>query len=105
MGQDKGFQGFTVPNVIILQPTRKPPKGELDALQQSANRWIASFRIRVEHAVGSVKRYRMVRDEMRNHKAFFRDAVIAICCGLHNFRIRFRPFHYPPLQLHLAVGF
>ena len=58
---------------------------------------IAGIRVRIEHAIGSVKRYRIVKDKSRNWKPGFRDLVVDICCGLHNFRLNFRPWHYKPI--------
>jgi len=104
LAQDCGFQGFNVEGVIILQPTKKPRGGKLTDLEKNINAWYSSIRVRVEHAIGSVKRYRIVKDKIRNWKADFRDNVFETCCGLHNFRLRFRPWQYPPLQLHLFAS-
>jgi len=41
-----------------------------------------------------VKRYRIVKDQIRNWKEGFRDQVMETCCALHNFRLNFRPWHY-----------
>jgi len=103
--QDTGFQGFTVPGVRILQPKKKPRGKELAVNDKYGNHWLGSLRIRVEHAIGGVKRCRIAKDRLRNWKTSFRESVFAICCGLHNFRLNFRPWHYPPLQLHLFVEF
>lgn len=103
--QDTGFQGFTVSEVRILQPQKKPRGRTLSELAKHCNHWLSSLRIRVEHTIGGVKRYRIVKDRIRNWKKGIKDTVFAICCGLHNFRLNFRPWHYPPLQLHLFVEF
>jgi hypothetical protein len=68
-----------------------------DLLDEVRHRLISSIRVRVEHAMGGVKRYRMVKDRLRNWKAGFRDLVFETCCGLHNFRLNFRPWHYKPI--------
>lgn len=96
-------QGFSLDNFLILQPTKKPKCAELTDLDKEKNRWISSLCIRVEHAIGGVKRYRIVKDKIRNRKDGFSDAVLATCCGLHNFRLTFRPWHYGYQQLHLFV--
>jgi hypothetical protein len=103
--QDTGFQGFTVPEVRILQPKKKPRGQDLSDLDKLCNRWISRLRMRAEHAIGGVKRCRIAKDRLRNWKASFREKVFAICCGLHNFRLNFRPWHYAPIQLHLFVEF
>lgn len=105
LAQDTGFQGFKLDNVAILQPKKKPKGGQLSDLDKERNGWISSLRIRIEHAIGGVKRYRMVKEKVRNWKPGFKDALMETCCGLHNFRLRFRPWCYPPLQLHLFVPF
>ena len=61
---------------------------------QYKNREISSIRIRVEHAIRGIKRYRIVKDKLRNSKKGFSDLVMETCCGLHNFRLNFRPWSY-----------
>jgi hypothetical protein len=92
--QDKGFQGFFQEGITIFQPKKTPPGGELTPPEKAANRRISSIRIRVEHAIGGVKRYRIVNDKIRLLKDGIRDAVMETCCGLHNFRLQYRPWHY-----------
>lgn len=92
--QDVGFQGFTVAGVTVIQPKKKPRGKELTPEDKEDNQAISSVRIRVEHAIGGVKRYRIVKDKIRNWKKGFRDQVMETCCGLHNFRLNFRPWHY-----------
>jgi hypothetical protein len=41
-----------------------------------------------------VKRYRMVKDKIRLLKDGIRDIMMETCCGLHNFRLQYRPWHY-----------
>ena len=95
--QDTGFQGFTLVGVTILQPKKKPRGKELTLDEKEGNRLISKIRIRIEHAIGGVKRYRIVKDKLRNWTQGFRDKVMETCCGLHNFRLNFRPWHYDPL--------
>jgi hypothetical protein len=92
--QDKGFQGFCLQDVTIVQPKKKPPGGELRPPETATNRRIAAIRIRIEHVIGGVKRYRIVKDKIRLLKDGLRDAVMETCCGLHNFRLQYRPWHY-----------
>lgn len=92
--QDTGFQGFALPEMVMIQPMKKPRGKELSPEEKENNRQISSLRIRVEHAIGGVKRYRIVKDQLRVRKDDFRDRVMETCCGLHNFRLNFRPWHY-----------
>jgi len=92
--QDTGFQGFALAGTTIFQPKKKPRGGELTDDEKAQNRSISRIRVRVEHAIDGVKRYRIVKDQLRNWKPDFRDKVMETCCGLHNFRLRFRPWTY-----------
>ena len=68
-------------------PTKKPKGKELTQEQKRENKEISSFRILVEHAIGGVKRCRIVKERLRCTKFGFEDTVMLIACGLHNFRI------------------
>lgn len=92
--QDTGFQGFAPADVIIIQPKKKPRGGELTLAEKAENRRISAIRVFIEHVICSVKRYRVVKDKIRLWKGNIRDRVLETCCGLHNFRITFRPMCY-----------
>ena len=92
--QDSGFQGFRLPGINIIQPKKKPKGRALTVEEKENNRNISSIRIRVEHVIGGIKRYRIVKDRLRNYKQGFSDLVMETCCGLHNFRLNFRPWTY-----------
>ena len=97
--QDTGYQGFAPAGVSIIQPQKKPKGKELTAAQKERNRQIAAVRIRVEHAIGSTKRYRIVKDECRLRKNQYPFKVFALCAALHNFRVEAKPFIYPEIKL------
>jgi hypothetical protein len=90
--QDLGFLSFTLPEVAILMPTKKPRGGELSLEQERANQVLHQRRLRIEHVNSSVKRCRMVKDRRRLWKAGVRDLVMELCCALHNFRVRLNPW-------------
>jgi hypothetical protein len=92
--QDRGFQGFAVTCVQVQQPTKKPRGGELTDAQKAENQRIASEKMRIEHTMSSVKRCRIVKDRMRYWQDRIRDVVMVIACGLHNLRLRHRPWNY-----------
>jgi hypothetical protein len=50
--------------------------------------------MRIEHTMSSVKRCRIVKDRMRYWQDRIRDVVMVIACGLHNLRLRHRPWNY-----------
>ena len=90
--QDLGFLAFTLPQVEILMPTKKPRGQELTLEQHVANQVLHCRRLRIEHVNSSVKRCRIVKDRIRLWKEGVRDLVMEICCALHNFRVRLTPW-------------
>jgi hypothetical protein len=92
--QDWGVQGFCLQDVTIVQPKKTPRGGERTPPEKATKRRISSIRIRIEHAIGGVKRDRIVKDKIRLLKDGIRDTIMETCCGLHNFRLQYRPWHY-----------
>lgn len=92
--QDRGFQGFAVEGVVIRQPTKKPTGGALSEEQKAENRQIAREKMRIEHTMSSVKRCRIVKEVCRYWQDRVRDMVMRLACGLHTFRLRYRPWTY-----------
>jgi hypothetical protein len=90
--QDLGFLAFTLPQVEILMPTKKPRGQELSLEQHVANQALNRRRRRIEHVHSSVKRCRIVKDRIRLWKEGIRDLVMELCCALHNFRARLTPW-------------
>jgi hypothetical protein len=90
--QDLGFLAFTLPQVELLMPTKKPRGEELTLEQKVANQALHYRRLRIEHVHSSVKRCRIVKDRSRLWKQGIRDLVMELCCALHNFRVRLTPW-------------
>jgi hypothetical protein len=90
--QDLGFLAFTLPQVEILMPTKKPRGKALSVEQKLANQALHQRRLRIEHVNSSVKRCRIVKDRIRLWKEGIRDLVMELCGALHNFRVRLTPW-------------
>ena len=63
------------------------------------NHLISSARVVVENVIAGVKRCRIVKDVLRLTTEGLSDLVMEIACGLHNFRLNFRPWHYDNLTI------
>ncbi|MDY3069626.1 MAG: transposase family protein [Parabacteroides sp.] len=85
--QDTGFIGHRPDGVEICMPKKKPKGKELTTVEKQENKRISGIRIKVEHAIGGMKKCRIVKERFRCHKFGFEDMVILIAFGLHNFRI------------------
>ncbi|MEG2453210.1 MAG: transposase family protein [Clostridium sp.] len=92
--QDTGYQGYAPEGVTIIQPTKKRKGCELSKEEKEANRGISRIRVRVEHAIGSVKFMRIVKDECRLRANLFVKRIFATCAALHNLRIKMEPWTY-----------
>ena len=90
VNQDTGFQGHTPYNVLVMQTLKKPKGKELTKEQKNNNKQISSVRVKVEHTIGKIKIFRIVKDTIRNWKYGFKDLIMEICCGLNNFKISLR---------------
>ena len=73
-------------------PTKKPRGQELSLEEQRANQALHYRRLRIEQVNSSVKRCRIVKDRNRLWKESVRDLMMELCCALHNFRVRLRPW-------------
>ncbi len=96
--QDTGYQGYAPEEVTVVQPTKKPKGGELSEEQRHENPSISSIRVRIEHFIGGVKRFRIVKDECRAYKDNFRQTIFVTCTGLYNFRVLANPPKYSDSQ-------
>jgi hypothetical protein len=88
--KDMGFQGYEPEQAITYQPKKKPKGKELTLAEKEQNTAISRERIGVEHSIGGVKVYHIVRDVYRNHGQKFSDLIMETACGLHNLRLNYR---------------
>lgn len=86
---DLGYLGIAKEYVCkaLSIPHKKPKKQELNALEKLENRVFAQERVKVEHAIGGMKRYRILSDRLRLHDFGLYDVVLEVCAGLWNFQL------------------
>jgi hypothetical protein len=84
---DTGFQGLQKEHSNILMPKKKPKGGYLTKKEKEMNKLISSVRIKVEHAISGIKRFRCVSDIYRN-KNGFDDKMMNVATGLWNFHLQ-----------------
>lgn len=79
----------------ILIPEKKPrkskknPETTLTAEQKESNRTISSFRVKVEHSIGLIKRFWVTTQVFRNKTVQFCDNVMEIACSIANLILSF----------------
>jgi hypothetical protein len=84
---DLGYQGIAEDYKCkeLFIPNKKKKKQELSSEEKEENKILASKRIPVEHALGGLKRYRILSDRLRSHDLDFYNDVLGVCAGLWNF--------------------
>lgn len=84
---DSGFQGFQKDYECaeIYLPYKKARNKELTDEQKKCNRSNAGERIKVEHSIGGLKRYRILSDKARIKDWRLFNEIIGACAGLWNF--------------------
>ena len=86
---DKGFTGAQSahPQKQIHIPKKKPPGKELEEEEKEKNKQMGRIRIKVEHAIGGVKRFRSVHEIFRNKIEPLGDQLMTVACGLWNYHL------------------
>jgi hypothetical protein len=83
---DGGYRGLDALHPQTALPVRKPRGGCFSEDDKLNNRRLAKLRIRVEHVIRWLKRFRILKECYRNRRQRFglRSRLIA---GLHNFEL------------------
>lgn len=86
---DLGFQGIAKDYEIerISIPFKKSKNKPLTEEQKMENKRYSSIRVKVEHCIGGLKRYRFLSDRLRCRNIHLYNLVAGICAGLWNFCI------------------
>ncbi len=76
---DSAYQGYDKEHEAIDIPYKKPKGGKLTDEEKENNAGLSRFRVRVEHKIGQVKRFRIVSDVFRNPRRthFTKASIIA----------------------------
>ncbi len=80
---DSAYQGHDKEHKAIDYPYKKPRGGELNEEEREYNSGLSRFRVRVEHRIGQVKRFRIVSERFRNPRRTH-SAKTSIIAGIVN---------------------
>jgi len=86
---DLGFLGIAkdFPFLQVVIPHKSSKNHPLTPEQKDDNRVISAFRIRVEHTIAGIKRFRCLTDAYRNKGTVLADKFMLIACGLWNYHL------------------
>jgi DDE superfamily endonuclease/Helix-turn-helix of DDE superfamily endonuclease len=62
---DSGYQGYQEDHPGFEMPYKKPRKGKLTKEEKDYNHALSRFRVRVEHVIGRMKKFRILADRFR----------------------------------------
>lgn len=87
MRLDSGYQGFQTDYKCqkVYLPHKKKAGKALTDEQKAENTMGAKERIKVEHSIGGLKRYRILSDRSRIRDWQLFDNIIGVCAGLWNY--------------------
>lgn len=84
---DSGYQGFQndYKSQLCYLPIKRKKNEELTDTQKQENLKAAKERIKVEHSIAGLKRFRVLSERSRIRDCNLFDDMIGICAGLWNF--------------------
>lgn len=92
---DLGFVGvdkyYTFKELVIGEKkprkSKKIPSPQMSDEQKQKNRNVSKERIFVEHAIGRMKKYRILKNRCRLKSQQLKNRIIGICAGLANYQL------------------
>ena len=83
---DLGFLGFQklYPTKVHI-PMKKGRRKQLTEEQKLSNQSVSKIRVKIEHSIGGMKRYRILADRLRIRCMIKFNQIAGICAGLWNF--------------------
>jgi hypothetical protein len=92
---DSGFQGFQdkyrCKKLYLPYKKKRVKKGgcnELSEAQKSCNKAQAAERVKVEHGIGGMKRYRIISHRLTLKSTAIINSIIGVCAALWNFVLK-----------------
>lgn len=83
---DKGYQGIAKVHANSITPQKKPLRQPLPKAEKQANRALARLRVKVEHAIRRLKRFRILSERYRNRRRRF-GLRVHLLAGIVNFEL------------------
>lgn len=92
---DLGFVGieklYRIKELLIgvkrRRKTKEEPNPKLTAEQMERNKAVSRERVYVEHAIGGMKKYHILKNRCRNKCPVLKNEIIGICAGLWNYSL------------------
>lgn len=87
---DLGYQGLDKHFLCqgLIQGIKRKKGQKLSEYEKEFNRRVSQLRIKVEHAIAGLKRYRILYDKLRIKSLLIADQVVELGAGLWNYYIK-----------------
>lgn len=86
---DTGFKSLERTHPRVIMPAKGSKHHPLTQIQKEENKLISSIRVRVEHAIAGMKRYKAASDVFRNRLANLDDTFTYLAAGLWNLHLQY----------------
>lgn len=73
--------------------SEKNPKPELTEFEKQWNKVVARKRIFVEHAIGGMKVFRILKNKCRLKSKELKNRILGVAAGLWNYKLKYRQTH------------
>ena len=85
---DLGFLGIQKDFISKIRiPFKRKKKQELEKDQKEYNKSLSRTRVKVEHAIGGLKRFRILSDRLRMRSRARYHRILGICAALWNYQL------------------
>jgi hypothetical protein len=86
---DTGFKSLERYHPQVMMPAKGSKHHPLTQAQKEENKVISSIRVRVEHAIAGMKRYKAASDVYRHKLANLDDTFMCLAAGLWNLHLQY----------------
>ena len=101
---DLGFIGveklYSFKELIIgekrARKSKQNPTPKLSKVQKEKNKQVSRERIFVEHAIGGMKIFRILKNRCRQKLEEIKNKIIGICAGLWNYKLQAKRLNISP---------
>ena len=87
---DLGFLGIQKDyDAEVMIPFKKPKNGELTQQQKQYNQSVSRVRVKIEHVIAGLKKYRILSDKLRLKDFYKYNQIMGICAAIWNFNLTY----------------
>lgn len=81
---DSGYQGAEKIHSNSELPKKSSKLRTLSKKEKRENKKLSRIRVKVEHVIGRIKRFRIIAERYRNRRKYH-DMRMKLICGIYNF--------------------